>query len=349
MTFFATFSGGNRIMAKIEISNPIVPIELNFINKYLPQANPTHVMVYIYALGLCYSNKPSDNASIADALDILESDVIKAWKYWVKTGLISLGEDGTVTFLSTHSAPVAKKEPPKAAPKAEQKVESTPASAHRDISMHEITAKMDSDKSLSDTLKMAQLIWGKPLTQSEIKALYSFLEWYSFSYEVLLMLIEYCAADDKTKNIKYMEAVAEAWANDGITTVGMAEKVIKRKEKERSMLKRCCHIFGLGRAFSEKEVEYISEWTNTLGMSEAMIKEAYARTTLNTGKLSFQYMNKILLSWAKDGIKTMAALKEADNARKSAKPASPRDASADPHYDFDDIERLALERRMKKN
>ena len=97
-------------MAKIEIANPIVPIELNFINKYLPQANPTHVMVYIYALGLCYSNKQSDNASIAEALDILESDVIKAWKYWVKTGLVSLGLDGTVTFLSTHCEEQAEKE-----------------------------------------------------------------------------------------------------------------------------------------------------------------------------------------------------------------------------------------------
>ena len=97
-------------MAKIEIANPIVPIELNFINKYLPQANPTHVMVYVYALGLCYSNKQSDNASIAEALDILESDVIKAWKYWVKKGLVSLGLDGTVTFLSTHSEPIDEKE-----------------------------------------------------------------------------------------------------------------------------------------------------------------------------------------------------------------------------------------------
>lgn len=331
-------------MAKIEIANPIVPLELDFINKYLPQANPTHVMVYIYALGLCYSNKASDNASIAQALDILESDVIKAWKYWVKTGLISLGEDGTVTFLSTHNEPV-KKEKPKTVPTAATYEVATANNARRDIPMTEITAKMELDKSLSDTLKMAQLIWGKPLTQSEIKALYSFLEWYSFSNEVLLMLLEYCAADEKTKNIKYMESVAEAWANDGITTVKMAEKVIRRKEKERSMLKKCSQIFGLGRAFSDKEIQYISDWTNNLGMSEAMIKEAYARTTLNTGKLSFQYMNKILISWEKDGIKTIAALKESENMRKGAKPS----VKTNGNYNFDDIERMELERRMKKN
>lgn len=344
-------------MAKIEIANPIVPIELNFINKYLPQANPTHVMVYIYALGLCYSNKQSDNASIAEALDILESDVIKAWKYWVKKGLVSLGLDGTVTFLSTHSEdnddkeqkiekePAATKAPAKLAPAPDAETIAPPV--RRSISMEEITAKMEIDKSFSDMLKMAQLIWEKPFTQTEIKALYSFMEWYSFSNEMLTMLVEYCALEEKTKSIKYMESVAEGWASDGITTVKMAEKILSKKQKAVSMLKKCAQIFGLGRAFSDKEIQYISDWTNTFGMSEAMIREAYNRTTTNTGKLSFQYMNKILSTWAKDGIKTLTALKEYESARKAGTKNSVKASSDD--YDFDEIERLALERRLKKN
>ena len=340
-------------MAKIEIANPIVPIELNFINKYLPEANPTHVMVYIYALGLCYSNKQSDNASIAEALDILESDVIKAWKYWVKTGLIALGEDGTVTFLSTNveersekaEVPDAPKEEPKA--KAKGFAEETKKTSKRDIPMEEITEKMGIKKGFSDTLSMAQLIWEKPFTPTEIKMLYSFMDWYSFSSEVLTMIVEYCALEEKTKNIKYMEAVAESWANEGITTMKMAEKIINKKQKELSMLKKCAQIFSLGRAFSDKEANYISEWTNTFGMSEAVIKEAYARTTINTGKLSFQYMNKILSSWSKDGIKTLAALKEAEGSRKNAQKTQQQGTSS--NYDFDEIERLALAKRLKKN
>lgn len=310
----------------------------------MPQANPTHVMVYIYALGLCYSNKPSDNRSIAEALDILESDVIKAWKYWMKAGLISIGEDGAVTFLSSEHREIPQRSDAPKAAKAPSAKPDAEASPKRDIPMDEITRRVEGDKALSDTFKMAQLIWGKPLTQSEIKALYSFIEWYSFSNEVLLMLLEYCAADERTKNIKYMESVAESWYNDGITTVRAAEKVIKKKERERTMLKKCAQMFGLGRAFSDREAEYISNWTVDLGMSEAMLKEAYARTTLNTGKLSFQYMNKILQSWAKDGIKTISALRDAESSRKGSKLSAGKPAS---NYDFDDIERMEFERRMK--
>jgi DnaD/phage-associated family protein len=337
-------------MAKIEIANRIVPLEINFINEYMPQANPTHVMVYIYALALCYSQKPADNRSIAEALDILESDVIKAWKYWMKVGLISIGEDNTVTFLSSagkHPSAEESVKSVKAPPKAEAPLPQTTQSARRDIPMDEITKRMEVDKAFSDTLKMAQLIWGKPLTQGEIKALYSFLEYYSFSNEVLLMLLEYCAADERTKTLKYMEGVAEGWYNDGITSVRAAEKVIKKKEKERSILKKCAQIFGIGRAFSDKEAEYILNWTFELQMSEAMIKEAYARTTLNTGKLSFQYMNKIMISWAKDNIKTLSALKEYESNRKSSQKRTEQQKNTSSNYDFDDIERLEFERRMK--
>lgn len=327
-------------MADIRVMNTIVPLEAEFIEKYMTKANPTHVMVYIYALALCYQKKPADNASIAAALDILESDVIKAWKYWVKTGLISISDDGTITFLSLSWDSVA---PKPASPKA-AKPQKNEKPAPRDIPMNEITKKIESDRALADTMKMAQFIWGKPLSQSEIKLMYSILEWYSFSNEVLLMLVEYCASDEKTKSAKYMEAVAEGWAADGITSVTAAEKVLRKKEKERSMLKKCAQMFSVGRSFSDTESEYIVRWTTNFGMSEAMIKEAYARTTLNTGKLSFQYMNKILESWHKSGITTVNALKNAEGARRPQTGAQ----KSSSNYDFDDIERLELERRIKK-
>lgn len=329
-------------MIRLEIANPIVPVEINFINNYLPKANPTHVMVYIYALGLCYANKPCDNASIAKSLDILESDVIKAWKYWVKTGLISLGENGKVTFISS----ACKTEEPAPEPKPQAKApipkaEKSPAK-HRDIPLREVTMKMETDSDFSDTVRLAQVIWSKPLTQSEIKDIYSFREWYHFSNDIILMMFEYCALEEKTKNTKYMESVAEAWHNENITDFRAAEKLIKRREKEITMVEKCRQIFGLNRAFSDKELQYISDWTNNLSMSEAMIKEAYARTTLNTGKLSFPYMNKILTGWSNEGIRTIAAVKEFEGTRK------PKGDKPSSNYDFDDIERLELSRRFNK-
>ena len=323
-------------MAQITLKNPIIPLDALFIEKYMPSANHTHVAVYIYALGMCYLGKPCDNAYIAQSLDILESDVVKAWKYWMKKGLVDMTEGG-VCFL-----PIANTPDPKSKDRPNEDLAKS-APSRRDIPMNEITKKLEGDKAFSETLEVAQHLWGRPLTQSEIKAIFSFSEWYSFSNEVLLMLLEYCAASEKTKNLKYLESVAEGWHKDGINTVREAEKVLKRKEKEHTMILKCAKIFGLGRAFSDREEQYISSWTNDFSMSEAMIKEAYTRTTLNTGRLSFQYMDKILSSWHKDSIKTLSALKEAEGA--SNKKSRTKSTST---YDFEEIERRDFERRLKR-
>ena len=68
----------------------ITPIENIFINHYLPKAPGDFVKVYLLGLKFCFQNAPQhfSNEVIAKTLDILESDVVKAWQYWEKQGII---------------------------------------------------------------------------------------------------------------------------------------------------------------------------------------------------------------------------------------------------------------------
>jgi len=43
-------------------------------------------------------------------------------------------------------------------------------------------------------------------------------------------------------------------------------------------------------------MKYINDWLNNLKATPEQIKEAYDVTILNTSKLSYQYMNKVLIS-----------------------------------------------------
>ena len=54
---------------------------------------------------------------------------------------------------------------------------------------------------------------------------------------------------------------------------------------------------------------------------------AYERTCLNTGGLSWAYMNKILQRWNEAGLKTVAEVQSGD--RKSAGQNGPRQLDAD--------------------
>ncbi len=70
-------------MASFLHKNKSVPLPMEFINKYMISANATYVKVYLYGLAKCYEGEEDiSNAAIAEALDILETDVNKAWRYW---------------------------------------------------------------------------------------------------------------------------------------------------------------------------------------------------------------------------------------------------------------------------
>ncbi|MDO4562622.1 MAG: DnaD domain protein [Clostridia bacterium] len=320
-------------MATFHNPNPKIALSADFVLNYMPKANHTHVMVYIYALALCARNsQEADNAHIAAQLDILESDVVKAWRYWKKAGLVSIDAAGNVTFTDSKAAPVRDDS---RSGEIEPKREA--------LSMTEISNRMSVDADLKTMITMAESLLKKPLSQKEINTLFSFMDWYSLPKEVVLMLLEHCACEDKIKNFSYIEKVAQSWSDEGITTVEAAEKLLKRRAKERSAVNRCKKIFGLERAFSDAEVAHIINWTTNWGMSETMIKEAYSRTTHNTGKLSFAYMGKILAAWSSKGIKSPAALKSAEEGLPKT-----RTQGANNTYDFEDIARKELQRRIAK-
>ena len=61
-----------------------------------------------------------------------------------------------------------------------------------------------------------------------------------------------------------------------------------------------------------------------MGFQEDALAMAYERTCLNTGGLSWAYMNKILLRWHENGLHTAEQVRNGDR-----KPAVPRGASGE--------------------
>ena len=66
-----------------------------FVDFYMPQANGEFVKIYLYLLRLAHSpNTQPTLSSLADVLSCTEKDVLRALRYWEKTGLLSLTFDG---------------------------------------------------------------------------------------------------------------------------------------------------------------------------------------------------------------------------------------------------------------
>ncbi len=319
-------------MASFFHANKSVPLPMEFINKYMISANATYVKVYLYGLGKCYEGEEDvSNAAIAEALDILETDVSKAWRYWKKEGLVHSEGKGILVFDAVGTEPVKED-----SSKTEHHKETSEKT--KTASMKDISKAMGINPKMKETVTMAEQLLKKPLTQREITSLYSFMQDYSMTQEMVLLLLEYCVTMDKT-NFSYIEKVADGWREQGINTLAEATKVLNRLNKEVRMQKKCKKIFGLDRELSQTELNYIARWVSELSMSEAMIRIAYEKTVTNTGKISMPYMNTILKSWFEKGIKTVSQIQE----KESAVAQKPKSRTAD--YQLDDM--AALERKLR--
>lgn len=304
---------------------------MEFINKYMISANATYVKVYLYGLAKCYEGEEDiSNAAIAEALDILETDVNKAWRYWKRVGLVHSEGKGVLVFSDIPEEGENRQETP----------QEKPQTKNASPTMKDIEKAMRINPDMKETVAVAEKLLKKPLSQREVTSIYNFIEEYSMTQEMVIVLLEYCATMEKT-SFQYIEKVAEGWHENGIKTLEDATKVLNSLLKEIRMQKKCKKIFGLDRELSQTEKGYIARWVSELSMSEAMIKTAYEKTVTNTGKITMPYMNTILKSWYDKGIKTTSQI-----AEKEAAPSKGRTRSKG--YELDDMAAIERKRRLEK-
>ncbi|MGE4284614.1 MAG: DnaD domain protein [Clostridia bacterium] len=335
------------------------PVANIFIDKYMPSSNATFVKVYLYGLRQCFQhNNQVENKDIAAALNILESDVINAWKYWESVGVVRLviHDDGQpsdfdIAFVDLTSDPQL----------AAKKFSHILIDSKPNYTPEEISIYIEQDKNIRYLYQTAQEKLDKMLSSADIKTLYSFYDWLRLPVEVIIMLLEYCASLNK-KSMRYIEKVAISWADEGINSIDKAEQYLGQVEQRKTVLHQIKKSLGIiDRSLTETEEGYILNWTNKMNLSPDLIKLAYELTISNTGKLAFPYLNSILQSWHERGTMTVEAAerdmkqykensKEKYLKKTSANKSSPKNNKfinfTQRKHDFNEIERLLLQKRL---
>lgn len=326
-------------MPQFYAKNNFISIPSAFIDDYLPEANATFVKVYIYALNLATKNVQTEFLDIAQALNLLESDVIQAFQYWANKGWMSLS-GGSVTFTSP-SSPDTSTAQTNPAPAAEF------VSKRPGYTSAEVANAIRTDSALSETISLSQEILGKTLSPTDTETLYWFYDGLKFSPEVILMLIEYCVSKEK-RRMNYIEKVAVSWHERGITSMEAVNSYLKSEEEHSGYLYSIRKILGItDRQLSKNEEQYINRWHDMYHMDENMVSIAYEQCIIQTSKLSLPYIEKILERWHKSGIHTP---EQADNDNKNFKASS--DSAAVPSnygvynesYDHNSLEQLTRKR-----
>lgn len=370
--FMAMITLQNSSMTEVTI------LSNTFIDNYMPEANGEFVKVYIYLLR-SLSNAPVSFSleQMADRLLCTERDILRALKYWAKQELLVLdftdsdklcgiallspdkhtenasSVSASVETVSTveqpaiqaASAPSAAVEPsvPTGKASSDKKQELTP----------ERIRELKQNEEIIQILYIAEQYLGKTLSPTESQKLLFFYDGLGLSADLIEYLLEYCVSHNH-KSIRYIEKVAIAWAEEGITTVEQAKRSNSRYNKEYFTILKALGITN--RNPVETEITLMDTWLKTYCFSMEIIQEACNRTVLQTGQASFQYTDKILEGWKKKEVKTLDDIRSLDDEHQkrrqsktaaSRKPAAPASNNRfnnfeQREYDFSEYEKHLL-------
>ena len=291
----------------------------DFIDNYMIDANGEFVKVYLFLLR--HLDDPCSSltlTTIADCLNNTEADILRAFRYWEKKGLLRTERDtdGKITALELQKMSLSGGDTSSAAkPSSGSPAAPAPAVASAPLAASAAAKAVPIDsfraqKEIKSLLFIAEQYLGKTLTHTEMETITYFYDTLHMSADLIEYLIESCV-ENGHKSMHYIRKVAFSWAEDGIETVSQA------KEQSALYNKNCYTVlnaFGIkNRGPAASELTYIRKWAEEYAFSPDIIAEACRRTISATHQPSFEYADSILTKWHEKNIRHLKDITALDD------------------------------------
>lgn len=205
-----------------------------------------------------------------------------------------------------------------------------------------------SNEETQQLLFVAEQYIGRQLTRSDMETILFLYDRLGFSADLIDYLVQHCVERGK-KDFRYIEKVALAWAEQGITTAKQAQLMSKKYDTNVYTIMKA---LGKNSAPAPKELEYINKWTNEYGFLLDVIQEACDKTVMTTDTHRFAYADGILSKWYRAGVhhKADIAAVDASYQRNNTKQYQNNKVSQNNKfnrfsqntYDFDELEQTIL-------
>ncbi len=182
----------------------------------------------------------------------------------------------------------------------------------------DVLSAMDTDSDFRSLYGEIQRLLGRTLNTEELKILLGFTRYLGLPTDVISVLVCYCRERARQRgslrnpSLRTIEKEAYFWAEHGIDTMEEAVAYIRKQNYRQSRLGQLMNTLSIrGRKLTPAEEKYAQQWLDW-GFDQAAIAMAYERTCLNTGGLSWAYMNKILQRWQENGLLTVEQIQSKD-------------------------------------
>ena len=273
------------------------PVSNIFIEKYMPHARGEFLKVYLLLLKYNTSSEPGVNCSIlAASLNLLESDVMNALEYWHDQRVIKLTSIDKMNNFSIEFLELNEYEDPKEV---------------------NILEALDNQETTS-MLKEIEKILGRPLSTREMQTYLSWQKDFSFSSELIMLIIEYCMSKQKS-DFRYIEKVALSWNDMNIKTISQAQTLIKETEDKWVKIRKILSYLGIKNTDVMKpQEELLEKWIFTYKFDLPLIYKACDICFERLNRSDFKYIDGILSNWFSKDLKTLDDIAIKDKQRKNS-------------------------------
>lgn len=262
-------------------------VENIFINEYLTQAPGDYVKVYLFALMYADFDMHMNNETIAKHLGMDDEDVLKAWTYWEKMGIVRKHYEKPgdkfryqVEFLNLKELAYGKKQ------KSQKSGAKVP---------DRLKSLMDDD-SIKDMYSEIERITGRLFDGKEPAEILSWITDYNANPEMIVYAYSYCVKKKNHSNHKYVAAIVKEWANQGLKSIDQIEDYLEETDNRHYLYKRVLRALGFLRNATEEEKRIMDTWFDQMGFSIDRVLDACKKTT-GISNPNINYINSVLKAW----------------------------------------------------
>ena len=298
-----------------------VELPTGFIDNFLLDCPPVYPLIYIWSYRRLMDGGQVSTDEIMKKFRLTGSDVHLAWKHWEEKGLVSIGGENMdeVNLLdvaeSTYAAPKEKK--------AVHESLSRPTYTPEEIAIYRAERP-----DVARLYLRAEKTLGKLLSFNDMSVIFGFHDWLRLPIEVIEYLLSYCDDNDH-RNLRYIEKCAIDWADNEIDSLERAMLYVKSFDANYRKILR--HMGVESKYPAARQREHMDNWLNVLKLPIEVILFCCDSQIDAKGKATFGYVNTVLTSWHKAGVKTLEDAEKAKEAfsseektKRLKKPAAPK-------------------------
>ena len=263
-------------------------VENIFIHEFMAAAPEGYLKVYLLALMHADLGLAISREEIARHLNMEEEDVLKAWNYWEKMGVVRKRKTESEDQFNYDVEFVTLR----------QQMYGQPDMTSSD-GRYQIADQM-SDPRIQEMISEIEQITGRVFSSSEISEVISWIEDFQTQPEAVTYVFSYSKKNRRKTDIRYVGTILRQWTSEGLRDVAAIEEYLGRVDKQNTMHKRVFKALGFSRNATEEEKRIMDTWFEDMRIPLDTVLAA-CRKTAGISSPNINYVNKVLTNWKNEG------------------------------------------------